>query len=66
MGLGSDFDGINITPAQLNDVTDLPLITKMLVEKGYSEKDISNIMGGNFLRVLEDNEKKSPLNKTNR
>jgi len=65
VGLGSDFDGINITPAHLNDVTDLPLITKMLVEKGYSEKDISNIMGGNFLRVLEDNEKKSPLNKTN-
>ncbi len=58
VGLGSDFDGINITPTQLNDVTDLPLITKMLVEKGYSKKDINKILGGNFLRVLKDNEKK--------
>jgi len=29
-----------------------------LVEKGYSEKDIYKILGGNFLRVLKANEKK--------
>ena len=57
-GLGSDFDGINITPQQLDDVTSYPLITKALVEKGYSKKDIYKILGGNFLRVLKANEKK--------
>jgi membrane dipeptidase len=55
-GLGSDFDGINITPQQLDDVTTYPLITKALVDKGYSKKDITKILGGNFLRVLKANE----------
>ena len=58
VGLGSDFDGISLTPAQLDDVTTYPLITKALVEKGYSKKDINKILGGNFLRVLKANEEK--------
>ena len=58
VGLGSDFDGINITPQQLDDVTSYPLITKALVEKGYSKKDINKILGGNLLRVLKANEVK--------
>lgn len=56
VGLGSDFDGITLTPLELDDVTTYPLITKALVEKGYSESDISKILGGNFLRVLKANE----------
>jgi membrane dipeptidase len=56
VGLGSDFDGINLTPQQLDDVTSYPLITKALVEKGYSKKDIKKILGGNLLRVLKANE----------
>lgn len=58
VGLGSDFDGININPQQLDDVTSYPLITKALLQKGYSKKDISKILGGNFLRVLRANESK--------
>ena len=58
VGLGSDFDGINLSPQQLDDVTTYPLITKALVKKGYSEKDITKILGGNFLRVLKANETK--------
>jgi len=58
VGLGSDFDGINLTPQQLDDVRDYPLITKALVERGYSKKDIDKILGGNFLRVLRANEAK--------
>ena len=56
VGLGSDFDGINLTPQQLDDVTTYPLITKALVEKGYSKKDMNKILGGNILRVLKANE----------
>ena len=58
VGIGSDFDGIILPPQQLDDVTDYPLITKALVEKGYSEKDIDKILGGNLLRVLKANEVK--------
>ena len=58
VGLGSDFDGISLTPQQLDDVTTYPVITKALVEKGYSKKDINKILGGNLLRVLKANEEK--------
>ena len=56
VGLGSDFDGIESPPQQLDDVTSYPLITKALLEKGYSKKDVTKILGGNFLRVLKANE----------
>jgi membrane dipeptidase len=59
VGIGSDFDGIYQPPKQLDDVTTYPKITKALVEKGYSEKDIAKILGGNILRVFKANEKKS-------
>ena len=56
VGIGSDFDGILLPPQQLDDVTTYPLITKALLEKGYSEQDINKILGGNILRVLKANE----------
>ena len=56
VGLGSDFDGINSSPQQLDDVTSFPLITEELVKRGYNKKDINKILGGNFLRVLKANE----------
>jgi membrane dipeptidase len=55
VGLGSDFDGIEAPPLELNGVEDYPLITKALLERGYSKKDIRKILGGNFLRVFEAN-----------
>ena len=58
VGLGSDFDGITLNPQELDDVTTYPLITKALVERGYHEKDITKILGGNFLRVLKANERR--------
>ena len=58
VGIGSDFDGVESTPLGMDDVTNYPLITKALVEKGYSKKDIKKILGGNFLRVLKANEVK--------
>ena len=56
VGLGSDFDGISSSPQQLDDVTSYPLITKALLDKGYSKKDVYKILGGNFLRVFKANE----------
>ena len=56
VGLGSDFDGISSAPKELNDVTDLPLITKGLLQRGYSKADIRKILGENFLRVFRANQ----------
>lgn len=55
VGFGSDFDGINSTPKGLDDITGYPLITKELVARGYSKKDIAKFMGGNFIRVFNKN-----------
>lgn len=56
VGLGSDFDGINSSPRELNDVTNMPLITEELVKRGYSKKDIQKILGLNFIRVFKANQ----------
>ncbi|HEY5773396.1 MAG TPA: dipeptidase [Chitinophagaceae bacterium] len=56
VGLGSDFDGIEAAPKELNGVQDFPLITKALMDRGYSKKDIRKILGENFLRVFKANQ----------
>lgn len=53
VGLGSDFDGIRNTPKGLEDVSKLPNITQTLLARGYSETEIKNILGGNFVRVFQ-------------
>lgn len=55
VGLGSDFDGIESAPRPLDDVAAMPLITKALLERGYSKKDVRKILGENFLRVFKAN-----------
>lgn len=52
VGLGSDFDGIPVTPAGLEDVSCFGVIFEELRSRGYSEADIEKIAGGNFLRLL--------------
>ncbi|HMK24922.1 MAG TPA: dipeptidase [Chitinophagaceae bacterium] len=56
VGLGSDFDGINSSPQGLDGVQDFPKITEELVKRGYSNKDIKKILGGNLLRVFKANQ----------
>ncbi len=55
VGLGSDFDGINSAPKQLKTVLDYPVFTQALIARGYSNNDISKVLGGNFLRVYQAN-----------
>ena len=57
VGLGSDFDGINSAPQELEDVTNMPLITRELLKRNYSKSDIKKILGGNFLRLFKENSK---------
>ena len=56
VGLGSDFDGIESSPKQLDDVTAFPLITRELLKRGYKPAEVEKILGGNFIRVLKANE----------
>ena len=53
VGIGSDFDGVQATAADLGTVADLPNLTKELLKRGYSEADVDKVLGGNMLRVMD-------------
>ncbi|NNM32140.1 MAG: membrane dipeptidase [Gemmatimonadetes bacterium] len=53
VGLGSDLDVPHLsTPRGFDDVTAFPQVTAGLVARGYPERDVEMIMGGNWLRVF--------------
>jgi membrane dipeptidase len=55
VGIGSDFDGgfgREEIPAEFDSVVDLKRIAGALREKGYSEEDAADIMGGNWVNLL--------------
>ena len=52
VGIGSDFDGIEVTPKGLEDVSKMPVLFAELRRRGYAEEDLAKIAGGNFLRVM--------------
>ncbi|MDP3468405.1 MAG: dipeptidase [Daejeonella sp.] len=52
VGLGADYDGAESYPKGLDDVSKYPLITEALLQRGYSNKDVRKILGGNFIRLL--------------
>lgn len=56
VGIGSDFDGIELTVPGLEDVSMYPNLTAELLERGWSEPDVRALLGDNILRVLEEAE----------
>lgn len=54
VGIGTDFDGGGGLD-DCRDATELRLITRELVRRGYSAEDIRKIWGGNLMRVLQAN-----------
>jgi membrane dipeptidase len=59
VGCGSDFDGITATPAGLSSVAELPNLTAELLRRGYTAEDVTKILGGNVLRVMEETERRA-------
>lgn len=55
VGIGSDYDGVGDTlPIGLKDVSSYPNLIQGLLDRGYSQKDIEKILGGNFIRVWRE------------
>ena len=52
VGIGSDFDGIEVTPDGMEDVSMIPKLFDELRARGYSEADLAKIASENFFRVL--------------
>jgi len=53
VGIGTDFDGGGGVEG-CKDVSQMGNITLELVKRGYSEKDIKKIWGGNLMRVMSE------------
>ncbi|MBK7805239.1 MAG: dipeptidase [Saprospiraceae bacterium] len=52
VGFGSDYDGVGDSlPKGLKDVSDYPNLIYVLLKRGYSDKDIEKMCGGNLFRV---------------
>ena len=56
VGLGADYDGIEVTPVGLEGVDGYPALLAELMARGWSDADIAALAGGNLLRVLEASE----------
>ena len=56
VGIGTDFDGGGGIEG-FNDASEALNVTQELLQRGYSEKDIEKIWGGNLLRVWSKIEK---------
>jgi membrane dipeptidase len=55
VGLGSDFDGVDdMLPEGMEDISKMPNLVRGLMERGLSDADILNILGGNTLRVMRE------------
>lgn len=52
VGIGSDFDGIEVTPDGMEDISCIGLIFDEMRMRGYTEEEIGKVAGGNFMRVF--------------
>ena len=57
VGLGSDFDGIEDTPAGLEGVDKYPGLLMELMKRGWTDADVAKLAGGNVLRVMAEAER---------
>jgi membrane dipeptidase len=54
VGIGSDFDGVSGPPNGLDDVSKMPALIEVLLERDYAERDVKKILGENYLRVIHE------------
>ncbi len=52
VGIGSDFDGILVPPAGLENVSRIGLVFDEMRLRGYAEKDIDKVAGENLMAVM--------------
>lgn len=57
VGIGSDYDGVGDSlPTDLKDVSTYPNLIQGLINRGYTDAHIIQILSGNFMRVWKANE----------
>ncbi len=56
IGLGGDYDGVDVLPDGLEDVSCYPALIEVLLDRGWSDADCGKLTSGNLLRVMRDAE----------
>jgi membrane dipeptidase len=54
VGIGTDYDGIDKTPAGLEDVSKFPDLVAELLHQGVSDENAAKVVGRNLLRVWKE------------
>jgi membrane dipeptidase len=54
VGLGGDYDGVEVLPTGLEDVTGYPALLGALAERGWSADDLARLTCRNALRVMRE------------
>jgi membrane dipeptidase len=57
VGLGADYDGIEVTPQGLDGVDGYPALLAELIRRGWTDAQVAGLAGGNVLRALEQAER---------
>ncbi|MGH3095413.1 MAG: dipeptidase [Streptosporangiales bacterium] len=57
IGVGGDYDGVDALPEGLEDVGQYPALFAELIDRGWSDEDLTKLAGRNALRVLRDAER---------
>ena len=52
VGIGSDYDGMSLVPAGLDDASSYPNLTAELLERGWTETDVTKVLGDNARRTF--------------
>ena len=56
VGIGSDFDGIDVTPEGMDDISQMPKLFDELRSRGYSEENLSKIASKNFFSAFSSSD----------
>jgi membrane dipeptidase len=52
VGIGSDFDGVEVVPQGLEGPDRYPALRAELMRRGWSDADVAKFAGENVLRVM--------------
>ncbi len=53
VGIGSDFYGVPAMPVGLENVSRFPHLIAEMIRRGWSDKHLAGLMGGNFIRLFK-------------
>ena len=56
VGIGGDYDGVDVLPVGLEDVSTYPRLFAELVERDWSDDELAGLACRNVLRVLREAE----------